>query len=136
MPPDIPRTGRDGDGALGEHPETSIGSAPASELDLNRLLEAEPRSVLWNIRKADWRARALHARRYRSADGGQQGAARQSRLERNDLVRARLADTRPCRALPDHLANPPPARPAPARRGLGAERDLLDAQSGRPHRRP
>ena len=31
---------------------------PASELELNRLLEAEPRSVLLNIRKADWRARA------------------------------------------------------------------------------
>jgi len=32
--------------------------APANELELNRLLEAEPSSVLWNIRKADWRARA------------------------------------------------------------------------------
>lgn len=66
MPPDIPDgTGRDGNGALGEgdagpppHPETPIASAPASELALNRLLEAEPWSVLWNIRKADWRARA------------------------------------------------------------------------------
>jgi aspartyl/asparaginyl beta-hydroxylase (cupin superfamily) len=42
----------------GPHPEPRIAPAPASELALNRLLEAEPRSVLWNIRKADWRARA------------------------------------------------------------------------------
>jgi aspartyl/asparaginyl beta-hydroxylase (cupin superfamily) len=40
------------------HHETSVASAPTSELALNRLLEAEPWSVLWNIRKADWRARA------------------------------------------------------------------------------
>ena len=32
--------------------------APATELELNRLLEAEPGSVEWNIRKADWRASA------------------------------------------------------------------------------
>jgi aspartyl/asparaginyl beta-hydroxylase (cupin superfamily) len=31
---------------------------PASELELNRLLEAEPQSVPWNTRKADWRLRA------------------------------------------------------------------------------
>lgn len=31
---------------------------PANELALNQLLEAEPSSVLLNIRKADWRARA------------------------------------------------------------------------------
>jgi len=40
------------------HDETSVASAPTSELALNRLLEAEPWSPLWNIRKADWRARA------------------------------------------------------------------------------
>ena len=40
------------------HPETDIASAATSELALNRLLEAEPRSVLLNIRKADWRTRA------------------------------------------------------------------------------
>jgi hypothetical protein len=40
------------------HPETDIASAGSSELALNRLLEAEPRSVLWNVRKGDWRARA------------------------------------------------------------------------------
>jgi aspartyl/asparaginyl beta-hydroxylase (cupin superfamily) len=52
-------TGRDGNEALREgdtgsprHLET-----PASELELNRLLEAEPQSVLLNIRKADWRLR-------------------------------------------------------------------------------
>ena len=38
--------------------ETSVASAPTSEIALNRLLEAEPWSVLWNILKADWRARA------------------------------------------------------------------------------
>lgn len=31
---------------------------PANELELNRLLENEPSSVPWNIRKADWRARS------------------------------------------------------------------------------
>jgi aspartyl/asparaginyl beta-hydroxylase (cupin superfamily) len=47
MPADAPdSSGRDGTGA------------PASELDLNRLLEAQPWSVRWNVRKADWRARA------------------------------------------------------------------------------
>ena len=40
------------------HPETSVASGPTSELALNRVLEAEPWSVIWNIRKADWRARA------------------------------------------------------------------------------
>ena len=66
MSPDIPDcTGRDGTGALGEGdagsslaPERRLASDPASELALNRLLEAEPSSVLWNVRKADWRARA------------------------------------------------------------------------------
>jgi aspartyl/asparaginyl beta-hydroxylase (cupin superfamily) len=38
--------------------DTSAAPEPESELELNRLLEAEPRSLLWNIRKADWRARA------------------------------------------------------------------------------
>lgn len=66
MAPDIADgTGRDGDEALREgdagsppRPETRATSGPASELELNRLLEAEPRSVRWNIRKADWRLRA------------------------------------------------------------------------------
>ena len=40
------------------HAETDVASAGTSELALNRLLEAEPRSVLLNIRKADWRTRA------------------------------------------------------------------------------
>lgn len=40
------------------HPEAHTGSGPASELALNRLLEAEPRSVLLSIRKADCRLRA------------------------------------------------------------------------------
>ena len=39
-------------------PDASAASAPAGELALNRLLEAEPRSVLLNIRKADLRAAA------------------------------------------------------------------------------
>jgi len=52
-----------GNGALREgeappRPEARTASPPASEVELNRLLEAEPRSVLLNIRKADWRARA------------------------------------------------------------------------------
>jgi hypothetical protein len=34
------------------------GTAPASELELNRLLEAEPQSVRLNIRKADMRVQA------------------------------------------------------------------------------
>ena len=40
------------------HPETHAASRPASELALNRLIEAEPQSVLLNIRKADCRAQA------------------------------------------------------------------------------
>ena len=32
--------------------------APATELELNRFLEADPGSVSWNISKGDWRARA------------------------------------------------------------------------------
>lgn len=40
------------------HPETRTASGSASELALNRLLEAEPRSVLLNIRKADCRVRS------------------------------------------------------------------------------
>ena len=39
-------------------PETALAPVPASEPELNRLLEADPRSVLLNIRKADWRAQA------------------------------------------------------------------------------
>ena len=39
-------------------PEAHTASASASELSLNRLLEAEPQSVLLNIRKADCRVRA------------------------------------------------------------------------------
>jgi aspartyl/asparaginyl beta-hydroxylase (cupin superfamily) len=31
---------------------------PSTELELNRLLEAEPTSVLWNIRKGNWRSEA------------------------------------------------------------------------------
>jgi aspartyl/asparaginyl beta-hydroxylase (cupin superfamily) len=40
------------------HPETRPASGPTNELALNRLLEAEPQSVLLNIRKADCRVRA------------------------------------------------------------------------------
>ena len=66
MAPDISdgvdRVGHEapGEGDVGSppHPETRQATGPASELALNRLLEAEPRSVLLNIRKADWRVRA------------------------------------------------------------------------------
>lgn len=66
MAPDIPDgPGRDGNEALREgdvaspqSPETGADPGPASELELNRLLEAEPLSVCLNIRKADCRARA------------------------------------------------------------------------------
>ncbi len=66
MAPDISDgIGRDGNEALREGdvaaplpPETRTASGAASELALNRLLEAEPRSVRLNIRKADCRARA------------------------------------------------------------------------------
>jgi len=65
MAPDI-SNGVDpaGNGALREgeppppQPEARPAPGSASELELNRLLEAEPRSVLLNIRKADWRVRA------------------------------------------------------------------------------
>src|SRR3954451_9311230 len=40
------------------HPEARMAAGSASELELNALLEAEPQSVLLNIRKADWRVRA------------------------------------------------------------------------------
>src|SRR5947199_9223461 len=40
------------------HPQARMAAGSASELELNALLEAEPRSVLLNIRKADWRVRA------------------------------------------------------------------------------
>lgn len=66
MTPDmLEGTGSDGRAALGEgdggshvNAEMQITSASASELGLNRLIEAEPWSVLGNIRKADWRVRA------------------------------------------------------------------------------
>ena len=66
MAPDTPDgIGRDGNEALRKgdagpppYPETRTASGPADELALNRLLEAEPRSALLNIRKADWRVRA------------------------------------------------------------------------------
>src|SRR4051794_8449810 len=49
-----------GEGAAGlpPHPETPTAAGSASELALNRLLEAEPHSLLLNIRKADCRVRA------------------------------------------------------------------------------
>src|SRR4051812_4719038 len=49
-----------GDGGAGPppHPETGAASSATSELALNRLLEAEPHSLLLNIRKADCRVRA------------------------------------------------------------------------------
>ena len=49
---------REGDAGSPPSPETGSASEPASELELNRRLEAEPRSVLLNIRKADCRVRA------------------------------------------------------------------------------
>ena len=49
---------REGDVGPLPHPETGTASGAVSELALNRLLEAEPRSVLLNIRKADFRVRA------------------------------------------------------------------------------
>ena len=49
---------REGDVGPPPHPETGTASGAVSELALNRLLEAEPRSVLLNIRKADFRVRA------------------------------------------------------------------------------
>ena len=66
MAPDTPDgIGRDGNEALragdaapSPRPEAHAASASTSELELNRLLEAEPRSVLLNIRKADCRAQA------------------------------------------------------------------------------
>jgi aspartyl/asparaginyl beta-hydroxylase (cupin superfamily) len=66
MAPDTPDgIGRDGNEALREggtgaplHLEKSAASLPASELALNRLLEAEPHAVLLNIRKADYRLAA------------------------------------------------------------------------------
>jgi aspartyl/asparaginyl beta-hydroxylase (cupin superfamily) len=57
--------GRDGNEALREgdagsplHAEAHTASGSANERELNRLLEAEPHSVLLNIRKADCRAQA------------------------------------------------------------------------------
>src|SRR5689334_11732639 len=66
MAPDTPDgIGRDGSEALREgetgaslHPDTSTASLPASELALNRLLEADPHAVRLNIRKADYRLAA------------------------------------------------------------------------------
>ena len=49
---------RDGDAGSPPPPERGPASASAGELELNRLLEAEPQSVLLNIRKADCRVRA------------------------------------------------------------------------------
>ena len=48
------------EGNVGSPPDPEAGADPGSEneLALNRLLEAEPRSVLLNIRKADWRVLA------------------------------------------------------------------------------
>jgi aspartyl/asparaginyl beta-hydroxylase (cupin superfamily) len=66
MAPDISdggdRTGNEtpGEGGVGatSRPESADASGPQGELALNRRLEAEPRSVLLNIRKADCRVRA------------------------------------------------------------------------------
>ena len=66
MAPDIPdgvdpvgsEAVRGGDAGSPPHPETRTASGSVSELELNRRLEAEPQSVLLNIRKADCRARA------------------------------------------------------------------------------
>jgi aspartyl/asparaginyl beta-hydroxylase (cupin superfamily) len=49
---------REGDAGSPPHPETDTAAGPAGELEVNRLLEAEPQSVLLNIRKADCRVQA------------------------------------------------------------------------------
>jgi aspartyl/asparaginyl beta-hydroxylase (cupin superfamily) len=58
MAPDIPDGLGEDDVASPVRAEAHAASGSSSELALNRLLEAEPRSVLLNIRKADYRARA------------------------------------------------------------------------------
>ena len=66
MAPDIPdgvdpagnEALREGDAGSPPPPGTGSASGSAGELALNRLLEAEPQSLLLNIRKADCRVRA------------------------------------------------------------------------------
>ncbi|HEX8125851.1 MAG TPA: aspartyl/asparaginyl beta-hydroxylase domain-containing protein [Allosphingosinicella sp.] len=66
MAPDIPdgvdpagnAALREGDSGSPLRPEAHVASGSASELELNRQLEEDPQSLLLNIRKADYRARA------------------------------------------------------------------------------
>src|SRR5262245_58040198 len=66
MAPDVSDgTGRDGSHKLRDDgagspaaPETRMAAIPASELELNRLLEADSHALLLNIRKADYRLQA------------------------------------------------------------------------------
>ena len=91
---------REGDPDLPRHPENDGDPRPETELELNRLLEADPHSLLLNIRKADWRMRAgdddlacwFYRRALRIAGDGALPREDAAEVERAGLALAQAAE--------------------------------------------